>query len=189
MSIALVGCLLVFGLAAVGTVGVLAGMRGCGGGGPVVVASEDEDRRDRTRDEDSRRRDEADEADTEFAAAADPEPPEPTPSAPLAPRPGDRGPDGLVVGPVWIVCAGAFPTEDKAEDRAEDLAGAGFEADVLWIPDYGSLSGATYWLTYTGNVPYDDRQGAEDLLARVRREMPDAYAIKLDAVGPRETIR
>ena len=189
LSIALIGCLILGGLGAVGTVGVLAGLRGCGGGEPVVVASEDRDRDRRTRDVEAQPKEEESDDGSRAEPSADHEPPERIPVAPVEPQPGDRGPDGLVVGPVWIVCAGAFPTREKAEDRAAELRAASFDADVLWIPDYGSLSGAKYWLAYTGSLPYDDRRGAEEMLADVRGSMPDAYAIKLDRKGPRETIR
>jgi len=94
-----------------------------------------------------------------------------------------------VVGPVWIATAGAFPSRHKAEERASELRDEGYEADVLWIPDYGSFSGAEYWLAYVGYVEYSDRDGAEQMLADVRREVSDSYVLKLDDTGPREEIR
>jgi len=95
---------------------------------------------------------------------------------------------GLSV-PCWVVCAGAIPTREPAEAQASDLSSKGFNTGVLWIPDYGSLSGAKYWLVYVGPVPYSDRAGAEALLRKVQRVNTDAYLIKIDTSGPRETIR
>jgi hypothetical protein len=81
--------------------------------------------------------------------------------------------------PQWVICAGAFPTQDDAERQARRLKEKGLPAGVLWIPDYQSLSGARMWLTFSGLVPYADKAGARALLGRTRPHARGAYGLKL----------
>jgi hypothetical protein len=90
--------------------------------------------------------------------------------------------------PCWVVCVGVCGSRPEAERLAETYRARGFSTGSLWIPDYGSLSGARMWLTFIGPIPYVDRTAARGLLLRVREFVPDAYVIKLAQSGPRETL-
>ncbi len=87
-----------------------------------------------------------------------------------------------------MICVTA--STDKADTlaKAKELRGKGFDSDVLWIPDYGSMSGAESWLAFVGPVAYGDRPEAEKLLDRVQQTEPKSYALKLDNKGPREAF-
>jgi hypothetical protein len=88
--------------------------------------------------------------------------------------------------PSWVICLTAHPEEAEARAEAARLkAEGGLDARVLWIPDYGSLSGARQWLIYTGPYALDDLTGARAALAEARRVLPTAYGLKLDRTGPR----
>ena len=100
-----------------------------------------------------------------------------------------RAESGQPDGPAWIVCAGAYSDRAVAEAQAQSLTAMKFSAGVLWIPDFGSLSGAELWLAYVGPIDYSDRSGAKQVLAQVRTSIPKAYALKLDGKGPREELR
>jgi len=115
------------------------------------------------------------------APAAPPAAPAAQPAAPAVQPAVPSGPPR----PSWIVLAGAVPDESGARSRAAALAGKGFDADVLWIPDYGSLSGAAFWAVWIGPVAFDEPAQARRLLAAVRDEVPDAYSLKLADSGPR----
>ena len=109
----------------------------------------------------------------------------PPPAAPSPPR----GPKGG--GPTWstptrIVTAGAYPTEQEAKDRVSAVRALGFDAGHLWIPDYGSLSGGAMWAAFVGPAPRED--DARRLVRSLARFQHDAYAIKLDQRGPRQTL-
>jgi len=116
--------------------------------------------------------------------------PEPEPEPPPVPSgPGTTDPrTGLIRGPVWVICAGATKSESGARQTAAKLRTKGLDADVLWIPDYGSLSGAKSWLIWVGPVDYGDRPAADALVAKVSTVVKDAYGLKLDASGPREKL-
>jgi hypothetical protein len=89
---------------------------------------------------------------------------------------------------VWVIAVGAFDDKSEAEAMAARMRAKGFGSNVLWIPSYSSLSGVQQWLTYTGALAYAERDEAEKYLRRVRDHVPDAYGIKLDQSGTRETI-
>jgi hypothetical protein len=102
--------------------------------------------------------------------------------------------DGL---PAWIILLGAFDDRSDAAEFAaenESLAGLG-SLEVLWIPDYGSLSGKTMYAVYAGPYPYADRAGVTRRLRSVQERYARAgksstpYAKKLDDAGPPEEIR
>jgi len=60
-----------------------------------------------------------------------------------APGPGEVDPaTGHIIGPAWVICVTASKAKSDTLAKAEDLRSKGFESDVLWIPDYGSMSGA-----------------------------------------------
>tara|TARA_R110000850_G_scaffold109649_14_gene222722 strand:+ start:297 stop:1376 length:1080 start_codon:yes stop_codon:yes gene_type:complete len=90
---------------------------------------------------------------------------------------------------VWVIACEAQASQSGAEADAAEWKNRGFQADILWIPDYSSLSGAQMWLTYVGIYDYQTgkTQGISDL-NQVRRHYPDAFGIKLDQSGRRETF-
>jgi hypothetical protein len=119
--------------------------------------------------------------------ASQPEP-EPEPE-PVVLRPGDIDPStGLIIGPLWVICSGAYDKKSQAEARAGELRRLGVDAGVLWIPDYGSFSGAEFWLAYAGPVDYGSKSKAQSLLRKVKTDDPKAYGLKLDSTGPREAF-
>ncbi|MBM4367443.1 MAG: protein kinase [Deltaproteobacteria bacterium] len=88
--------------------------------------------------------------------------------------------------PGWIICIGAFNTRSEAQAQASKFAREGIpDTGVLWIPDYGSLSGAKMWLAYSGPIPQADVRGARARLSQVQRIMRDAYGLLLDKGPPR----
>jgi eukaryotic-like serine/threonine-protein kinase len=112
---------------------------------------------------------------------------EPTPP-PAAPTP---APPPKVVGPVrltpsWIVMAGSYTTERDARARVSELKRLGFDAAHLWIPDYGSLSGERRWAAFVG--PALNTTASRRLIRELRRFEHDAYGLKLDKLGKRETL-
>tara|TARA_R110002096_G_scaffold27577_3_gene84187 strand:+ start:1073 stop:2194 length:1122 start_codon:yes stop_codon:yes gene_type:complete len=89
----------------------------------------------------------------------------------------------------WVIACEAQSSKSEAESNAKKWKNRGFKAGVVWIPDYSSLSGVNMWLTHVG--PYDYRTGksqAEVELKKVRQFYSDAYGIKLDQSGQRETF-
>jgi hypothetical protein len=87
--------------------------------------------------------------------------------------------------PAWVICHSALARESDARDEATRLRDSGYPAGYLWIPDFGSLSGARYFLVYVG--PFGTRHEAEVELGPFRREFnKDAYGVKVDRTGPRE---
>jgi len=91
--------------------------------------------------------------------------------------------------PQWVIACEALASKADAERAAVQWRSRGFQADLLWIPDYASLSGAKLWLVYVGPWDYGDRDSVRSSLPVVQRLFPDAYAIKLDQSGSRETIQ
>lgn len=95
---------------------------------------------------------------------------------------------GMTSGARWVIAAEAVASKPDAVAAACRWVDRGFPSDVLWIPDYSSLSGARLWLVYIGPWSYRDRDAPKSLLGRVKRFYPDAYAIKVDNSGVRETL-
>lgn len=91
--------------------------------------------------------------------------------------------------PQWVIACEALASKADAERAAAQWRSRGFKADILWIPDYSSLSGAELWLVYVGPWDYGDKGSVRSSLPVVQRLFPDAYAIKLDQSGSRETIQ
>jgi hypothetical protein len=89
----------------------------------------------------------------------------------------------------WAISIGSGPNKDAAEKLPELYYRLGLPTGVLWIPDYGSLSGAKLWLAYVGPVPYANREQARQLLAQVKVYDKSAYCIKVSKTGKRETLR
>ena len=106
----------------------------------------------------------------------------PTPRSGSTPTP--EPPSGLSL-PAWIILAGAYNTESEAAERARSLRGAGWDADYLWIPDYGSLSGARMFAAFVGPVPHSRTEDAQRLLRELSREASGTYGLKLALSGPR----
>lgn len=91
--------------------------------------------------------------------------------------------------PQWVIACEALVSKADAERAAAQWRSRGFKADILWIPDYSSLSGAKLWLIYVGPWDYGDKDSVRSSLPVVQRLFPDAYAITLDQSGSRETIQ
>lgn len=88
----------------------------------------------------------------------------------------------------WIIAAEAVDSRSAAQRASDQWKARGFGSDILWIPDYSSLSGARLWLAYIGPWNYADRSAVRAVLSRVKKQYPEAYAIKLDQSGRRETF-
>lgn len=88
----------------------------------------------------------------------------------------------------WVIAAEAVDSRTAAQRASDQWKSRGFNSDILWIPDYLSLSGAKLWLAYIGPWNYEDRSTVRAVLSRVKRQYPEAYAIKLDQSGKRETF-
>lgn len=88
----------------------------------------------------------------------------------------------------WVIACEAEESERLARQKANRWQSRGFSAGVLWIPDYSSLSGAKLWLTYVGPWDYSDKSAVKSTLSRVTPYFRNAYGIKIDQSGKRETI-
>jgi len=90
---------------------------------------------------------------------------------------------------VWVIACESTESKSVAETAAAKWRNRGFQAAVIWIPDYSSLSGAKMWLTHVGsyNFPTGKAEGVAEL-NKVRQFYPEAYGIKLDQSGRRETF-
>lgn len=99
-------------------------------------------------------------------------------------RNGLRGPSHPT--PTWIATAGAYPAESDARDRARELERLGFDAGYLWVPDYGSLSGARMWVAFVG--PAARESDGRRLLRELKRFQHDAYSLRLAPSGARSEL-
>lgn len=88
----------------------------------------------------------------------------------------------------WVVACEAEETREEAQRAASRWSSRGFPSGVLWIPDYSSLSDARLWLAYVGPWEYGDRAAVKSTLEQVKRYYGEAYGIKVDQSGRRETI-
>lgn len=111
----------------------------------------------------------------------------PNPPTTVSPMPVPAPP--AVGNAIWVIACEAQSSKASAEADAAAWRNRGFQSGVLWIPDYSSLSGANLWLTHVGRYDYrtGKAQGMADL-KRVRQFYPDAYGIKVDQSGRRETF-
>jgi hypothetical protein len=111
----------------------------------------------------------------------------PTPSTglPTSSTPASR-PAAPPAGTQWVIACEAEDNEAGAKRAAARWAARGFPSGTLWIPAYTSLSGARLWLVYVG--PFEDRTSGKAMLPRVRKFYRDAYGIKVDQSGRRETF-
>lgn len=91
--------------------------------------------------------------------------------------------------PVWIVCCEASASRDEIARAVGEWRKRGFEADLLWIPDFESLSGAKMWLAYVGPVGYEDKKTAADLRNKVKKYYREAYVLRLDHKKGREVLK
>ena len=106
------------------------------------------------------------------------------PSTPPAPQSANRDFNRAQ----WVIACEAEGSRNDAQAAADRWASRGFSSGILWIPDYSSLSGAKLWLTYVGPWDYSDQSSVRSTLSRVSQYYRDAYGIKIDQSGKRETI-
>ena len=135
-----------------------------------------------------------------FVPTATPRPartprPTPAPTRPPTPRPTPEpvrtptpAPQADVPTPSWIILAGAYSSRSEASDRARSLRSAGWDAGFLWIPDYGSLSGARMYAAFVGPVHLAQKDDAQRLLRELKREASGTYGLKLATSGPRVNL-
>ncbi len=110
-------------------------------------------------------------------------------AAPLSaspPAPPAMPPVAPLVGAKWVIACEAESIESQARRAAGRWRSRGFPSDVLWIPDYSSLSGAKLWLVYVG--PFNERESGRPVLRKVKAVFKGAYGIKVDQSGKRETF-
>lgn len=89
----------------------------------------------------------------------------------------------------WVIACEAEKSKADAVTAASRWRKRNFDADILWIPDYHTLSGAKLWLVYVGPFAWDDKDLVRHVLEKgVRGYYKDAYGILLDSNGKRETI-
>jgi len=88
----------------------------------------------------------------------------------------------------WIIACQADKSKATAEKYAAQWRARGLPAGVLWIPDYRSLSGAEYWLTYVGPWDYADGKSvpSQILKTKVKPHYGAAFGIRLDQTEGRE---
>lgn len=124
-----------------------------------------------------------------FPTPAEPTPAPEPPTAPVVVEPptptGYQGPRHRT--PSWIVMAGSYVTDSEAGRRASELRRLGFDAAVLWIPDYGSLSGSKRWAAFVG--PAVSERDGRRLLRELQRFQHDAYGLRLDREARRATLK
>lgn len=115
----------------------------------------------------------------------------PSDAAPPAPTitPSIPTPPGAT-GSKWIIACQAEKEKATADAHARRWRERGLNADVLWIPDYASLSGAELWLTYVGPFAYPGgRAEAQRTLSEtVAPIYSDAFGIRLDQTAKREIL-
>lgn len=75
----------------------------------------------------------------------------------------------------YIINVAAYATESDAIQRANKLRESGYNAGYLWIPDYGSLSGARLYCTYIG--PFSTQRECEIETENYRKKYPGAYGL------------
>ena len=106
--------------------------------------------------------------------------------------PSNKPPENVTVRmelPVWVVCCEVSDSREQAVAAAARWNKRGFKSDVLWIPDFESLSGAKMWLAYVGAVAYEDRKAASELRNGVKKYYREAYALRLDHKKGREVLK
>tara|TARA_R110000850_G_scaffold257366_2_gene383579 strand:- start:1304 stop:1687 length:384 start_codon:yes stop_codon:yes gene_type:complete len=90
--------------------------------------------------------------------------------------------------PAWVIACEAEGKKSDATAAAQRWKNRGFDADVLWIPDYSSLSGANLYLVYVGPFDYLEEAKVKKQVKKVRAHYKDSYAIKVDQSGKRRTL-
>jgi cell division protein FtsN len=93
-------------------------------------------------------------------------------AAPSLPEPADSGMSSLSSG-TWIAQLGSFSSQTGAEQRAAELQGQGFPAQVLWSSDYSGLNPG-YWVAYAGF--YDKFTAEQEAQRAVGLGVSDAFA-------------
>jgi len=91
-------------------------------------------------------------------------------------------------GTKWVIACEAEGSARTANAAVERWRARGFSAGSLWIPDYSSLSGAKLWLVHVGPFDYSQKAEAQRMLGEVKKHYKDAYGIKIDNSGKRETF-
>jgi hypothetical protein len=91
----------------------------------------------------------------------------------------------------WVIACQAEESRADAESHAKKWRSRGLPAEVIWVPDYPSLSGVNLWLVCIGPYDYPDGKGlAKQVLHdQVLPYYKDAYGVKLDQSKKRETFR
>lgn len=90
--------------------------------------------------------------------------------------------------PAWVIALEAPKTEAGAQKAANKWQDKGYPANYLWIPDWGSLSGAQRYLVYLGPYALSEKGIAQQELRRVKKHYKSAYGILVDNQGPRQTF-
>lgn len=112
-----------------------------------------------------------------------------TPSVGIAPSRGPIEQPGVLQNATkWVIACEAETTEKAANAAADRWRTRGFSSGTLWIPDYSSLSGARLWLVFVGWYDGSQKNEARATLKEVKRFYPEAYGIKVDNSGRRETF-
>jgi len=91
-------------------------------------------------------------------------------------------------GTKWVIACEAEGSARTANAAVDRWRARGFSASSLWIPDYSSLSGAKLWLVHVGSFDYSQKAEAQRMLIEVKKHYKDAYGIKIDNSGKRETF-
>lgn len=75
----------------------------------------------------------------------------------------------------YTIAIAAFNMESKALNECKKLRKMNLEADLLFIPNYSSLSGKEMYLVYIGK--YTEVEIARKLKDNLKLQFPDAYGI------------
>lgn len=117
-----------------------------------------------------------------------PAPPTFNPTVTTAPATPGTSPVPAAGGTKWVIACEAEGSARTANAAVERWRAKGFSAGSLWIPDYSSLSGAKLWLVHVGPFEYSQKAEAQRMLGEVKKHYKDAYGIKIDNSGKRETF-
>jgi hypothetical protein len=88
--------------------------------------------------------------------------------------------------PFYIINTAAVKLEVAAIKKAQVLRDDGYKADYLWIPDYGSLSGAEFFSVFLG--PYKTKEECAIILDKYQSVNPKAYGTLVSYDSKREVV-
>ena len=103
-------------------------------------------------------------------------------------NPGGQNPigQGAPSDGTWVIACEAEQSKSDAINAASRWRKRNFDADILWIPNYNTLSGAKLWLVFVGPFAWDEKDLVRKVLTKnVRSYYKDAYGIRLDSNGKR----